>query len=513
MTTRSTSDTQFLSVALAAQPATKVVRRIALSIFGAALATTPFAAQAADMAPIYKAPAPVPYYNWTGFYAGVNAGYSVARDSNQFNEFAFPFPGQELGEFYKTSPAGFVGGAQLGYNWQNGNWLVGFETDFQGTGQRDSACVNLCEFGIPGILGTVNSIVTQKLPWFGTVRGRLGATFDRTLFYVTGGLAYGRVDTSISLVDGAFTSVTSASTTRAGWTAGAGVEAALWGNWTGKIEYLYVDLGSQTLFPPNVARVSDTVSLNLRDHIVRLGLNYRFGPDAGPVAAMPVKAPRLAAPVYNWSGVYWGVNAGYGVARDPTGFANSITNVAETFQLMPAGALGGGQLGVNWQAGRWVAGLETDIQGTGMRDSACMFFCVNNLIGVLQANVEQKLPWFGTTRVRLGYAADGALFYITGGVAYGKIDTNVTQINGATFLSSASTTKTGGVFGGGVEAPLWGNWTAKLEYLYLNLGAQTQAFDNGGGFVTIVPTSVRENIFRAGLNYRFDWGGPVVAKY
>src|SRR5437660_8382361 len=76
------------------------MRRLVLSTVAAAIAATPFATHAADMAPITKAPAAVPYYNWTGFYAGVNAGYSVARDRSTYDSVALPFPGQQTGEFY-----------------------------------------------------------------------------------------------------------------------------------------------------------------------------------------------------------------------------------------------------------------------------------------------------------------------------------------------------------------------------------------------------------------------------
>jgi outer membrane immunogenic protein len=455
-----------------------------------------------------KAPMLVAPYEWTGFYAGVNVGYSVARDPSTYTNVDLPFPGLVNDESYKISPAGFVGGVQLGYNWQWANWVVGLEADFQGSGQRDSVCVFQCVTD-----GTVSGTIVQKLPWFGTVRGRLGTAVDRALFYVTGGLAYGKVETSVTEVSGVFTNTASDSTIRTGWVIGGGIEAALAGNWTGKIEYLYIDLGSQTLFPPTIFLPGSSVTAALRDNVVRGGVNYRFGPPAGGPSAMPVKAPPIAS---RWTGLYLGVNAGYGVARNPTTYFNSTVDENESFKIMPAGILGGGQLGANWQVARWVVGLEADIQGTGMRDTACVFGCIATPIFDLSGTVTQKLPWFGTARVRLGYAADGALFYLTGGVAYGKVEADITHIQGTAgaIIASASDTKTGGTFGAGVEAPLAGNWSAKAEYLYINLGAQTLQFAfPGGGPTTIVSTSIRESIFRAGLNYRFDWSGPVIAKY
>jgi outer membrane immunogenic protein len=244
----------------------------------------------------YAAPVAVPG-NWSGFYAGLNAGYSVGDDRSTFQTFVNPVIGFDNLESYKISPAGFLGGGQLGYNWQTGIWVYGLETDIQGTAQRDVVCVQTCNIG-----GFFSGTVTQQLPWFGTARGRVGVAVDRSLIYVTGGLAYGQVQTSAVQIDGAGTAVAvSNNKTRSGWTLGGGIESALIGNWTAKVEYLYVDLGSQTLSsvdafgPPGaIAVTADT-----RDHIVRAGLNYRFGGPVGVASAsvLPVKAPPPVAPL------------------------------------------------------------------------------------------------------------------------------------------------------------------------------------------------------------------------
>jgi len=275
-------------------------------IFSAALAVGAIvssgAADAAAPRPIVAA-----VYDWTGFYVGANLGWSFGRARTDVTVAGAPFA--------STSQRmdGILGGLQAGYNWQSGRAVFGLETDIQATDQKGSSspfgfipgtpdipgtpaipCVFI-DFpapacvpgtGIPGtptIPGTpsISSIVTyqNKLPWFGTFRGRLGFTpADRWLLFVTGGLAYGEVTTSETLnVNGAVVAF-STDRTKVGWTVGGGVEAALWGNWTGKLEYLYIDFGTVNDALIGIAPITPVAtSSRVTDQIVRVGLNYRFG--------------------------------------------------------------------------------------------------------------------------------------------------------------------------------------------------------------------------------------------
>jgi outer membrane immunogenic protein len=131
----------------------------------------------------------------------------------------------------------------------------------------------------------------QKLTWFGTVRGRVGIlATPKVLFYGTGGLAFGEIKTTGTMTGFtpagvAIASVGSNSTTRAGWTAGVGVEGKITQNWSAKLEYLYMDLGTFSSGPFTLAplsTVSANVSSRFTDHILRAGINYQFG---GPVVA------------------------------------------------------------------------------------------------------------------------------------------------------------------------------------------------------------------------------------
>ena len=189
------------------------------------------------------------------------------------------------------------------------------------------------------------------------------------------------------------------------------------------------------------------------------------------------KAPAYAAQ-YNWTGFYLGINGGGGFGDSSwNGFAVSNS---------PSGGMIGGTAGYNWQAAGspWVFGLEGDIDWTNLKDStAC---------GAL--NCQTKNNWFGTVRGRVGYAFDRFLPYFTGGLAIGNVEANRTGFIGST------STNAGWTVGVGLEGVIAGNWTAKLEYLYADLGGTTCSAV-ACGVATNVDLTV--NVVRGGLNYRF----------
>jgi outer membrane immunogenic protein len=238
-------------------------------------------ASAADLA-LKAPPPPAPVYNWTGWYVGLNVGGSFGRAGDTSTYGAPPVP------FTSTSSNldGVIGGGQIGYNLQSGNWLVGLEADIQGTSERGSANTTLfvpgigCTFAPCGSLAALND--TEKLPWFGTVRGRLGVLASPTwLFYVTGGLAFGEIRSNETLTVAGTPAINNFDTTRAGWTFGGGVEAALGGNWSAKLEYLYLDFGNITntftgLTIPPVTVTPVTLTTHVTDNVVRAGVNYHF---------------------------------------------------------------------------------------------------------------------------------------------------------------------------------------------------------------------------------------------
>lgn len=244
-------------------------------------------------------------------------------------------------------------------------------------------------------------------------------------------------------------------------------------------------------------------------------------------ADMPLKArPMLAAPVWSWTGAYIGANIGYswGRSRDTETISNAIgTPLAlNSFRDHMNGVVGGGQIGYNWQANNFVYGLEADIQGSGQKGSG-LFGCA---IGVctpgavilvapgpaITGTLSQKLEWFGTLRARAGLLfVPSTLLYVTGGLAYGEVKSSLTVANGAVANAfSNSSTRAGWTIGAGVESKLSANWSAKLEYLYVDLGSVSNTFATtipalGGGFLGVSGNSrVSDNILRAGLNYKFN---------
>lgn len=268
-------------------------------VFGmmAALSLLATNAMAADLAarPYVKAPPIVdPGYNWTGFYAGLNGGYSWGRAS-ETALIGAPFPAGSVGTV-KQNVDGGLGGGQIGYNWQvDRKWVVGVEADVQGTGERGRSSdvlgtVRIGRFGV-----TASTATSTDFPWFATFRARGGFLVDPSLLlYATGGLAVGEVkfastptltlqafdgNTPIGAPISATGPTVSESNTRVGWTLGAGLEKKFAPNWSAKLEYLYIDLGTKTYF----SGTGNDIDVRFRDHILRAGFNYQF--TAGPVVA------------------------------------------------------------------------------------------------------------------------------------------------------------------------------------------------------------------------------------
>jgi outer membrane immunogenic protein len=218
----------------------------------AAILAATSCAQAADLSPPPAPSAAAPAaYNWNGLYLGLNAGYGSATD-------AFTAAGGGVSAAASQNVPGFAGGAQIGVNYQTGAVVWGFEADFNGSTQSTS--MNS---------GVVSG--TSQMPWFGTLRGRLGLAFDRALIYATAGGAGGELNSNFT-VSGVGTAATTH--TFGTWTAGGGLEYGITDNLSARVEYLYFDSGNVdtgSIGPPTTG-----ISSRLKDNLVRAGVNYRF---------------------------------------------------------------------------------------------------------------------------------------------------------------------------------------------------------------------------------------------
>jgi outer membrane immunogenic protein len=250
-------------------------------------------ASAADMpvkAPVYKVAPAIAAPNWAGWYIGANAGWVGSADNTITNTGTDTGThglgssiGGEIPAAIDLGYSGFIGGGQLGYNWQAGNWVYGLEADFDGASAKSSISIPDPPT-LSGLIAPVTTNATRELDWLGTFRGRIGITPAAPfLLYATGGLAVGKHQLGIGVVAPAAAPPANlfnqTSSTSAGWTIGAGAEWMFAPHWSLKAEYLYVDLGniSSTI---NYAYGANTSSLTatVRDtmNIVRGGINYHF---------------------------------------------------------------------------------------------------------------------------------------------------------------------------------------------------------------------------------------------
>ncbi len=241
---------------------------------------------------------------------------------------------------------------------------------------------------------------------------------------------------------------------------------------------------------------------------------------AGPALAAdlgkpPVyKAPPALMPVFSWTGWYIGGNIGYGWGENtnPSISSNFIdpTDPTENFfpGLKPAGVIGGGQIGYNWQVNpNWVVGLEADFQGADIKDSAA-----NTLSGFvgrtpfsITEGLSEKLDFFGTGRLRLGWAAGNWLFYGSGGVAYGNVKStiSVSDTLGDLVAGSRSETRAGWAAGGGVNYAVTPNWILGVDYLHYDLGRTTVKGTDASGDVVSASQKVGGDIVHGVINYKF----------
>jgi outer membrane immunogenic protein len=267
----------------------KALKKLFLSLATIVSVLTLSTAKAGAMGPVEQP------FSWTGFYLGANAGYGWGHHSSQLvipgNSASLDFylPGLAAGAYDSRigyHQNGFIGGGQIGYNYQFNRALIGIETDFNGADIKDNQDVKISNANTNLFVPWTGS-AGARLEWLGTVRGRLGFTpWQQALLYATGGFAYGDVKHSYKNAfaqnNNFFHSSRSRITT--GYTVGGGGEWMFTGHWSAKIEYLYYYLGKSTDFTTPGGRSVTAVAGGIRPlgnvfrdsgNIVRIGVNYR----------------------------------------------------------------------------------------------------------------------------------------------------------------------------------------------------------------------------------------------
>jgi outer membrane immunogenic protein len=199
----------------------------------------------------------------------------------------------------------------------------------------------------------------------------------------------------------------------------------------------------------------------------------------------PMPSARTPAMVvaerFSWSGVYAGINGGYGTGK--------VSDVNGNFASTLKGGLAGGQVGVNWQSDALVLGVEGDMQATWQK------YAVTATVLGIPFTASRELPWFATARGRVGFAFDRAMIYATGGAAFMNYKVALTAL-GTTV--SSDTTKAAWTAGGGWEWMFAEKWSAKAEYLYMDTGNTTVTL-----FGTTISGKGHNHVARAGINYHF----------
>lgn len=401
--------------------------------------------------------------NWTGFYGGVDLGYSKARGNAQTSTSAFANRGE-------SNFSGFTGGAHLGYRVQlPSQWVLGIEgdlwrADLQGVGQNTA-------FGLYAPLDVKSG---------GSLRGVIGLASGATLFYATGGMAFASFSgCAKTLPSFPCFAQSDFSENKTGFTVGFGAERALSPHWSARLEYLYADYGTSRFSTLNV--FPDTVSL--QTHSLRLGLNYSFTPH-GTVHSAP--------PMANWTGWYAGADVGGLVSSGDLYILGQFFHATSD----PQGATFGGHIGYRRQfASNFVLGFEADIWGSNAKGSATF---VNSAVNTGLLNIHTG----GSLRGTAGYAFANSLLYATAGATLADVSFCTTATDTCAVGSEGSGTRHGWTAGLGIAHFISPRVIARVEYLYADYGSKTFFTPATNGNLTTVELAT--HVMRAGLSWKFN---------
>lgn len=380
-----------------------------------------------------------------------------------------------------------VFGFQLGALQQVGAWVVGLE------GGYSRVKLHATSNDPFDIAGAAQQLTYEtRLNWFATITPRLGYAFGSWQVYGKGGLAAARSQASFMSTGGGVVTFQEYGI-HVGWTAGAGIEYALTPNWILGVEYNHYDFGSETF--GGVMRRNGRpdeggqYALSLRADSVTARLSYLWALDG----TIPARASYGSAgatktiPILDrgWAGLYVGAHGGYGWANaenahpNGTGFVGLFSpdpTMAAAFDQSLDGWMAGGHVGMNYQAGQWVLGVEAAATGTRLKGKSTGVLA--SLGADAAATYETKLDWLATLTPRVGWDAGNWMPYVKGGLAMGRIESSLNTSKSFGPLHPGPQTfneanhHLGWTAGAGIEYRLSPNWIAGLEYNYVDLDAE-----------------------------------------
>lgn len=431
-----------------------------------------------------------PLYEWTGFYLGAHIGTAAAGNGWQSESSgaaaAQPFPDS-------FTSGGVLTGLQFGYNYQFGSWLVGAEADASLSDIEGAArCANgayVCNTKIDGLatFGLRGGYILGNLLVYGKVGGGwLHETVDLT---PTPGIGV--------------TSIPQGKATRFGEMAGAGLEYAFYPNLSAKLEYNYLNFDRGTISATDQAGTTTDFGIRQQLHIVKFGLNYKFGRSAPLNEGWP-SLGSAGSSRHDWTGLYVGVHGGGSWGTTNWKSADGPLEAASTSTFAGTGTMdgmiGGGQIGYNYQFGRIVAGVETDFSFGNLDGFAK---CATSEAPADSFTCHSSIDMLGTATGRLGVTWDNLLIYTRAGLAWAR-EKHDAYRQGVNNVYEGSTTRLGYAFGLGLEYAFSPAWSGRVEYRYLDFGTDTIALtDNAGGSgVSNVAIAQRSHIAMLGLNYK-----------
>jgi opacity protein-like surface antigen len=439
-------------------------------------------------------------YDWTGLHVGAHVDHTASNTSssaiNTVTGTAVA-PGD-------LSPTDWHYGIQIGYDYMFPSRLVlGLEADVDSGARKATTITD----------ATGTSSIESNVFDSETARVRLGYAIDNILLYGTGGMAWssnqyirtqlaGTVNLSTPGQDEALNRYLS------GWTAGGGIAIAFAKDWNAFVEYRYTNYGSSTITLP-LSLIATTSKTDLSE--IAFGVNYKFDWVAGnsgrPVSTPFFKAPPFKAPpalrTVNWTGLYGGIDGGYGWANSSGTLTDATGVPLNSYGYGVEGTFAGTFVGGNYQFNRFVIGAEADWQWgnlTGNSQAGSSFSAPAGTFPAGPFTISTTVKEFGSARGRLGFAFDRFLIYGTGGWAWGNPSTGYALLGSPPFITNGGSSS-GWTAGGGVDYAFTKNVFGRIEYRYTDLGTRSflDVLTNSGE----AGNRVLISDVRAGLAYKF----------